>query len=156
MESTEIICNTSIQFSNKLSKTPDTHCNSSKKINLTFKEQILFKSYVADLLYRRAKRLCRKYHEVHFNLGAQNKDEIMDNYLSYYLIQDLLDTGNFTIIGIANELRTHIDVITDIASGIKVNISPALLHRLIRLHVITKRTSYSNLIRRLLVILGYW
>lgn len=124
----------------------------------TPKEHLYIKAYLFNVLCRRAKRLCRKYHLRHLRHFSPdgNEAEIMDNYLSYYIIQDLLETGNFTLEGIAREINIHSDVIFDIGSGIKINHSPLVLYRLIQLHIMVKRSWHGELFRRLLVVLGYW
>lgn len=132
----------------------------AKDLQLSFspKEHLFIKGYLFNVLYRRAKRLCRKYHKQHLKKLSQSEcgEEVMDNYLSYYIIQDLLETGNFTLEGIANEINVHMDVMFDISSGLKTNHSPAILYRLIQLHITVKRTWHADLFRRLLVVLGYW
>lgn len=126
-------------------------------ITLTDKENILLGGYFMNLLYKRTKRICQKYHNKNeANNNYADSEELMDRYLSSYLIQDLLQTGNFTLNGLAYEIRTPVDVIVDIASGLKINQSPALLHKLIKLHVITNKSWYSEIIKRILVVLGYW
>lgn len=155
------IDNTSSHFLERFSQVLTQHLGTVKKTTLgifTPKEHMLLGAFLMNFLYQRTKRLCRTYHEFHLKTASAmlEADEMMDRYLSYYLMQDLMATGNFTLEGLAAEVRQPLDVITDIASGTKLNHSPALLHRLIKLHVLTKKTFHSELIRRLLVTLGYW
>lgn len=131
-----------------------------KKLNISntqikHHEKLLIEAYLYNLLYRKARCKFRNQFEdqIKFLNTHLSEDEVMDNNLSYYLVQDLLATGNFTLEGIAYETKTHVDVIIDIASGIRTNISAAIFNRIIKLHINTKRSVYSELIKRLLIII---
>lgn len=81
-----------------------------------------------------------------------NKQSIDRNLIGLHVLQEwikeLLDTNEYTLDGIAFELREPVDVIIDLVTGINQNPSMNIAIKLFELHSNVKRAFYFDLKKR--------
>lgn len=78
------------------------------------------------------------------------EDEMVEANFLKFLVNDILSTNDYTLEGIANFIRTPIDAVLDVASGINNNPSLMLATKLIKLHSHVRKDLYGELMKRMI------
>ncbi|TAK73112.1 MAG: hypothetical protein EPO11_08990 [Gammaproteobacteria bacterium] len=146
-------------FANSISHPLDEALNQiyGKRLELTFHERLALKNYIWHRLYQGIRRFYARQHNKYLKLvnhECKQENDMNDGQLIRYLIRDILETGEYTLEGIAAYVRVPLDVIVDIVSGVKTDPSFELSRGVIELHISVKRSYYHVLIRKLLHCLG--
>ena len=78
---------------------------------------------------------------------------MIDSHLIQFLIQDILETKEYDLKGIAIYTNTTIEVLEDLSAGINRDPSLSVSERIMSLYLTVKRSFYNSLIRKILLAL---
>lgn len=82
-----------------------------------------------------------------FTLEMEN--HMLEKNLTSLIIQDILQTGEYTIQGIALYTNTHEDVINELASGLNVRPTIMPFRKIIELHKSVRRDLYESMRKKI-------
>jgi hypothetical protein len=78
----------------------------------------------------------------------------MDNKIIQFILQDILDTGDYTLEGIANSTHLPLDLLYDVLTGINHQLSITPWAKIIEIYLQVKPQVVHNLIDKLLSLVG--
>ncbi|EKD71851.1 MAG: hypothetical protein ACD_46C00083G0001, partial [uncultured bacterium] len=116
---------------------PFCHFIGINSYKLTKEEMLLLEADLLAHICEELKEVFRTQHKDYFRLMKLNKekeDAMLEAKLARLIIQDILSTKEYTLIGIASYTDSHEDVVQEILDGRNINPSATLLRKIIALH----------------------
>lgn len=115
-------------------------------------ERTLLKVYLLHLLYQGACQQHQTYYSQYlkFLKNTDQEDDMIDNSVIRFLINDIISTEEYNLEGIAYYVRAPLDAIMDLVTGININPSLALSTKIIELHTTVRQSVYGEIIKKLL------
>ncbi len=79
----------------------------------------------------------------------EKENSMLEGKFAQWLINDILSTNEYTIIGIAYYTDSYEDVILEIIAGLNENPSAIFLRKLINLHMSVRKDLYNVIIKKI-------
>lgn len=117
------------------------------KKKLMILEAILFARICKELMETFRTRYKEYFRLMNFTKQMENK--MLDANFVRFIIEDVLQTKEYDLDGIAHYTNTPVDVIHEILQGINTNPSVDIFRRSIELHIQVKREFYSEIIKKI-------
>lgn len=105
-----------------------------------------------QLLLQIARIMQEEHHKVYFdllNLDHEVRDDMNQDNLPQFIVNDTIETGEYTIEGIALYTQTPPDVIRDIASGLLRRPSYAIMEKLLEINFSVRKPIYTKVFEKL-------
>lgn len=107
-----------------------------------------FLARICDELKTNFKRRYDSYFKT-LNLSEEGKNNMIEDIFIKTVIHDILDSGDYTLTGIAYYTNTPEEVVYDLAAGLNTNPSAKFLRNLICLHRMAKQDIYKKIILKI-------
>ena len=82
--------------------------------------------------------------------NTQREDDMLDGNIINTLVNDLLDSEEYSVEGLASYTGCSEDVIYDLAAGINSNPTLTISTKIIELHFVARQELYNSLIKKIL------
>lgn len=132
---------------------PLYHLFDIKSKELTKEESIILEVELFTRICDELKEFFKIQHKDYFRLlkmSSNKEDAMIEEKFVFLIIQDILQTNNYTKEGIAYYTDTHTDVIDEILTGINKNPSANFLRKIIELHRSVRSDLYSLIAKKLI------
>jgi len=80
---------------------------------------------------------------------SELEDDMLEKGILVYLINDLINSGDYTLQGVANYTHTPEDVLIDICIGKNTSPSYILLRRIVLLHRFVRPAFYDGILKKI-------
>lgn len=107
-----------------------------------------FLNRICDELKKAFKKRYSSYFQT-LNLSEEGKNNMIEEVFIKTVIKDILDSGDYTLTGIAYYTNTPEEVVYDLAAGLNTNPSAKFLINLICLHRMVKQELYKKIILKI-------
>lgn len=120
---------------------------------LTTPEKILLEAELFERVCNKLKEIFRKQYHEYFsliNFSKKKEDLMLDQHFVRFIINDILESEEYSIKGIAYYTNTFQDVLEELATGCNTNPSAFLFRKLIFLHQSVRRSLYDYIIKKII------
>lgn len=122
-------------------------------LKFSWKEACLLEAAFFTALCEQLMQLIKESYENYYKLikfDTEKESEMLEENFIRCLINDLVASGEYSLIGIAQYTNIPEEVVYDLALGKNVNPSLVLARRIIELHKIVRRDLYHGLLKKFL------
>lgn len=118
---------------------------------LPIKEVIILEAILFNRVCDSLKDIIHSEYKNYFFLmkyDRETEDAMLDANFLCFIVNDILNTGDYSISGIANYTQFPEDVIYDVASGSNTTPSLPLTRKIINLHIHVRPTLYVTILKK--------